>query len=75
MVGKVHRTGTLADPIRGLVRGGRGTNPNGLWSTWFGHRTSGRGAHPLREEGGIVGFLKREVLPYAPDAWYRYRRV
>ena len=25
---------------------------------------------PLREEGGIVGFLRREVLPYAPDAWY-----
>ena len=25
---------------------------------------------PLREEGGIEGFLEREVLPYAPDAWY-----
>ena len=25
---------------------------------------------PLREEGGIEGFLRREVLPYAPDAWY-----
>ena len=24
---------------------------------------------PLREPGGIVGFLEREVLPYAPDAW------
>ena len=22
------------------------------------------------EEGGIEAFLKREVLPYAPDAWY-----
>ena len=26
---------------------------------------------PLREAGGIEGFLEREVLPYAPDAWYQ----
>ena len=25
---------------------------------------------PLLEEGGIAGFLVREVLPYAPDAWF-----
>ena len=25
---------------------------------------------PLLEEGGVEGFLRREVLPYAPDAWY-----
>ncbi|HZU11775.1 MAG TPA: class I SAM-dependent DNA methyltransferase [Chloroflexota bacterium] len=25
---------------------------------------------PLLEEGAIEGFLRREVLPYAPDAWY-----
>ena len=25
---------------------------------------------PLLEEGGIEAFLRREVLPYAPDAWY-----
>ena len=24
----------------------------------------------LLEEGGIEAFLEREVLPYAPDAWY-----
>ena len=24
---------------------------------------------PLLEEGGIPAFIKREVLPYAPDAW------
>ena len=22
-------------------------------------------------KGGIEGFLEREVLPYAPDVWYR----
>jgi len=25
---------------------------------------------PLLKEGGIEAFLRREVLPYAPDAWY-----
>ena len=25
---------------------------------------------PLMEEGGIEAFLRREVLPHAPDAWY-----
>ena len=25
---------------------------------------------PLLEEGGIEAFMRREVLPYAPDAWY-----
>jgi type I restriction enzyme M protein len=25
---------------------------------------------PLLENGGIDAFLRREVLPYAPDAWY-----
>ena len=25
---------------------------------------------PLLEEGGIEAFLRREVLPFAPDAWY-----
>ena len=25
---------------------------------------------PLLEEGGIEAFLRREVLPYAEDAWY-----
>ena len=25
---------------------------------------------PLLEEGGIEAFLRREIIPYAPDAWY-----
>ena len=25
---------------------------------------------PLTEAGGVPAFLRREVLPYAPDAWY-----
>ena len=30
---------------------------------------------PLAEPGGIDGFLNREVLPYAPDAWYEPNKV
>ena len=26
---------------------------------------------PLQEAGGIDAFLRREVLPYAADAWYQ----
>ena len=30
---------------------------------------------PIREHGGIDTFLRREVLPYAADAWYRPESV
>ena len=30
---------------------------------------------PLLEEGGIEAFLRREVLPYAADAWYEPESV
>ena len=30
---------------------------------------------PLLHEGGIGAFLKEEVLPYAPDAWYSSEQV
>ena len=30
---------------------------------------------PLLEDGGIEAFLRREVLPYAPDAWYEPEEV
>ncbi len=30
---------------------------------------------PLLHDGGIEAFLRREVLPYAPDAWYPPDRV
>ena len=26
---------------------------------------------PLLEEGGIEAFIRREVLPYTPDAWVK----
>ena len=65
---KVHSAGTAADPIHGL----------------FETAVSGRKRVveyepdpdlrdteqvPLLEEGGVDAFIRREVLPYAPDAW------
>ena len=69
VIRKIHRAGVAADPLRGL----------------FPVQIDGEAAvveyapdpdlkdseqAPLMEEGGIEGFLRREVLPYAADAWY-----
>ena len=66
VVKKIHRPGkTEPDPLRGLVeRSGCVVEyePDGEL------RDSEQ--VPLLTEGGVEGFLRREVLPYAPDAWY-----
>ena len=69
VVGKVHGTGTLADPIRGWYEVGKGRTRRVVE---YVADTALRDVEliPLREECGIEGFLRREVLPYAPDAWY-----
>ncbi len=69
VIKKVHKRGTDPDPLRGL----------------FAATVQGKPAVveyepdpdlrdteqiPLLEDGGITAFLQREVLPYAPDAWY-----
>lgn len=69
VVRKVHKRGTAADPIRGLfevtVDGKRRV-------VSYHHDTALRDTEqvPLLEEGGVEAFIRREVLPYAPDAWY-----
>ena len=70
VIRKLHRRGVAADPLRGR----------------FAATVKGRPAVveyepdadlrdleqiPVREAGGVDGFLEREVLPYTPDAWYR----
>ena len=71
VIRKIHKPGRMApDPIRGLVE-----------STVKGKRrvveyepdSELRDTEqiPLQEEGGLEAFLRREVLPYAPDAWYQ----
>ena len=70
VIKKIHKSGTVEpDPIRGLI----GATLDGQ-STVVEYEpdTHLRDSEqiPLLEEGGIDTFLRREVLPYAPDAWY-----
>ena len=69
VIKKVHRRGTVADPIRGLYEVGDGVQKRVVeYESDSGLRDTEQ--IPLQEEGGIEGFLRREVLPYAEDAWY-----
>lgn len=69
IIKRIHKKGTRPDPLAGL----------------FAVELEGRLAVveyepdpelreteqvPLTEEGGIEGFLQREILPHTPDAWY-----
>ena len=69
VIKRIHRRVTEADPLRGLYSatiGGKDVvveyePDNELRDTE---------QIPLLEDRGIEGFLHREVLPYAEDAWY-----
>ena len=70
VVRRIHKPGTKADPIRGLFE----TTVDGQSAVVeYEPDTALRDTEqiPLQEEGEIEAFLRREVLPYAPDAWYR----
>ena len=74
VVKKVHRRGAVAAPIHGLFEVGPGARGRvAEYEPDTGLRDTEQ--IPLQEEGGIEGFLKREVLPYAPDAWYAPQTV
>ena len=77
VVRKVHGpgTGAAADPIRGrfAVGGKRGTPRIVEYEPDTRLRDSEQ--IPLLEEGGVEGFLRREVLPWTPDAWYNEMTV
>ena len=69
VIRKVHKKGVKAEPLEGrfetLIAGKKAvveyeSDPD-LRDTE---------QVPLLEDGGIDGFLRREVLPHAPDAWY-----
>ena len=70
VIKRIHKRGSEPDPLRGL----------------FETTISGKPAVveyepdpdlrdteqiPLQEDGGIEAFLRREVMPYAADAWYK----
>ena len=69
VIKKIHKKGTAADPLRGLFQVEIAGKPAVVE---YEPDSDLRDTEqvPLQEDGGIEAFLKREVLPYAPDAWY-----
>lgn len=74
VIRKLHRKGTRADPIRGLfpitLKGKQRV-------VEYMPDTALRDTEqvPLLEEDGVEGFIRREVLPYATDAWFDADKV
>ena len=70
IIKKLHKRGTEADPLRGWFEAAIAGKPGVVE---YEPDTDLRDTEqiPLREEGGIEAFLRREVLPYAADAWYQ----
>jgi len=69
VIRKIHRRGAEADPLRGLFEA---TVDGKRCVVEYEPDTDLRDTEqvPLLETGGIEAFLRREVLPYAADAWY-----
>ncbi|MFZ3208542.1 MAG: class I SAM-dependent DNA methyltransferase [Geobacteraceae bacterium] len=77
VVAKIHKPGKVkADPLRGLfllspLQGeGRGEGAKQV-VVEYEPDTDLRDTEqvPLLEDGGVEAFIRREVLPYTPDAW------
>jgi len=69
VIRKIHKKGTPAGPLSGMFEATIGGKPAVVE---YEPDPDLRDTEqvPLLEEGGIEAFLKREVLPHAPDAWY-----
>jgi len=69
VIKKVHKAGAIANPLRGLCEAGVNGEARVVE---YEPDTELRDTEqvPLLEEGGIEAFIRREVRPYAPDAWY-----
>ena len=74
VIKKMHRRGAAADPIRGLYETG-GDSRRRVVEYEPDSELRDTEQIPLQEDGGIEGFLKREVLRYAEDAWYVEKSV
>ena len=69
VIKKIHKRGTDADPLHGLFEAViHGTTCVVEYEADADLRDSEQ--IPLTEPGGIDALISREVLPYAPDAWY-----
>jgi type I restriction enzyme M protein len=71
VIAKVHKPGKAkADPLRGLFDATVDGKPAVVeYEPDSGLRDTEQ--VPLLEEGGIEAFIRREVLPYTPDAWVK----
>ena len=69
VIKKIHKKGMAPDPPRGLFAATIEGKPAVVE---YEPDTDLRDTEqvPLLEEGGIEAFIRREVLPHAPDAWY-----
>ena len=70
VIRKIHKRGTQADPLHGRFAASINGRPAVVE---YEPDTDLRDTEqiPLQEAGGIDAFLRREVLPYAADAWYQ----
>jgi len=68
VIKKIYKPGQTADPINGLFETIIDGEPRVVE---YEADTELRDAEqiPLLEEGGIENFIRREVLPFTPDAW------
>jgi type I restriction enzyme M protein len=69
IIKKIHKKGTVPNPLCGLFEVQIGGKPAVVE---YEPDSDLRDTEqvPLLEEGGIEAFLRREVIPHAPDAWY-----
>ena len=68
ILAKIHKRGTAADPLRGLFEAKIDGKPCVVEYEPDGDLRDTEQV-PLLEAGGVEAFLRREVLPYTPDAW------
>ena len=70
VIRRIHKRGTDADQLRGRFAATVNAKPEVVE---YEPDTALRDTEqiPLHEQGGIEAFLRREVLPYAADAWYQ----
>ena len=66
---RVHAAGTAADPLHGLFNATIKGKP-AVVEYEPDPDLRDNEQIPLLEDGGVDAFLRREVLPYAADAWY-----
>jgi type I restriction enzyme M protein len=69
VIRKVHKKGAAADPLRGLYAATVDGKP-AVVEVEPDPDLRDTEQVPLLEPGGIEAFVRREVLPHAPDAWF-----